>query len=99
MIAYLVSQSHDVWAFHWWKQKTSDRHLWLRNNLSTMVSQLFDSILFIVIAFGGTYELNTIGAMIISQYVVKVGIALLDTPFCYILVRIYGNYRKQIQRA
>jgi len=99
MIAYLISQSHDVWAFHWWKQKTSDRHLWLRNNVSTIVSQLFDSVLFIVIAFGGTYELRTIGAMIISQYVVKVGIALLDTPFCYILVRLYGNYRKQIQNA
>lgn len=99
MIAYLISQSHDVWAFHWWKQVTSGKHLWLRNNLSTIVSQFIDSVLFIGIAFGGLYAPKTIIIMILSQYMVKVGIAVLDTPLCYLLVRIYGNHRKQIQRA
>jgi len=99
MIAYLISQNHDVWAFHWWKQKTSGKHLWMRNNFSTITSQLIDSVLFISIAFMGIYPLKTIGVMIFSQYLIKVGIALLDTPFCYILVRIYGNHREQIQRA
>jgi len=99
MIAYLISQNHDVWAFHWWKQKTSGKHLWMRNNFSTITSQLIDSVLFIGIAFMGIYPLKTIGVMIFSQYLIKVGIALLDTPFCYILVRIYGNHREQIQRA
>lgn len=99
MIAYVISQNHDVWAFHWWKQKTAGRHLWLRNNLSTIGSQLIDSVLFIGIAFAGSYPLSTIGTMIASQYAVKVGIALLDTPFCYLLVRIYANNRKQVQSA
>ena len=99
MIAYLVSQNHDVWAFHWWKKKTGGRHLWLRNNMSTVVSQLMDSALFIFIAFVGIYPLAVIGTMIASQYMVKLLIALFDTPFCYILVRFYGHDRKQIQGA
>lgn len=99
VIAYLISQNHDVWAFHWWREKTAGRHLWVRNNLSTIVSQMIDSVLFIGIAFWGTVPPATIGVMILSQYVVKVGIALLDTPFCYLLVRWYGSDREHLQRA
>lgn len=99
MIAYIISQRHDVWAFHWWKKKTGGRHLWLRNNLSTIVSQLIDSVLFITIAFWGVFPPAAIGMMILSQYFVKIGIALLDTPICYILVRFYGSNREQVQRA
>lgn len=89
MLAYVVSQNHDVWAFHWWKEKTAGRHLWLRNNLSTMVSQLIDSALFITVAFWGLYPPAAIGKMVLGQYAVKMAIALLDTPFCYMLVRFY----------
>ena len=99
MIAYLISQNHDVWAFHYWRDKTGGRHLWLRNNLSTLVSQLIDSVIFIGIAFGGLYPLKTVLIMMGSQYLVKAAIAVLDTPFCYLLVRFYGNNREQIQRA
>ena len=99
MIAYLISQNHDIWAFHWWRKKTAGRHLWLRNNLSTIVSQMIDSVLFIGIAFWGTVPPATIGVMIISQYVVKVGIALLDTPICYLMVRLYESDRKHLQEA
>jgi len=99
MIAYVLSQRHDIWAFHWWKQKTGGRHLWLRNNLSTIASQLIDSILFITIAFWGVFSPSAIGIMILSQYAVKVVIALLDTPLCYMLVRFYGSNREQIQGA
>ena len=99
MVAYLISQNHDVWAFHWWRKKTAGRHLWLRNNLSTMVSQMIDSVLFIGVAFWGTVPPATIGVMIISQYVVKVGIALLDTPICYLMVRLYESDRKHLQEA
>ena len=99
MMAYIISQSHDVWAFHWWKKKTGGKHLWLRNNLSTIVSQLIDSVLFITIAFWGLFPPAAIGMMILSQYLVKIGIALLDTPICYILVRFYGGNREQVQRA
>jgi uncharacterized integral membrane protein (TIGR00697 family) len=99
MIAYLISQNHDVWAFHWWREKTGGRHLWLRNNLSTVVSQMIDSVLFIGIAFWGTVPPATIGVMILSQYAVKVGIALLDTPICYLMVRLYESDRKHLQEA
>jgi hypothetical protein len=50
-LAYIVSQNHDVWAFHFWKNKTKGKHLWLRNNASTIISQLIDSVIFITIAF------------------------------------------------
>ncbi len=83
LAAYLFSQYHDVWAFHFWRRLTTERYLWLRNNASTVVSQLLDSVVFITIAFYGTMPL---APLIVGQWVVKVGIALLDTPFVYLLV-------------
>jgi uncharacterized integral membrane protein (TIGR00697 family) len=83
LTAYLFSQYHDVWAFHFWKRVTAGRFLWLRNNASTIVSQLLDSVVFITIAFYGAMPL---APLILGQWVVKVGIAVLDTPLVYLLV-------------
>jgi len=83
LLAYVCSQKHDVWAFHFWKRVTNGRHKWLRNNLSTMTSQLIDSVIFIGIAFWGVVPY--LGQMILGQYIVKVVIALLDTPLFYAL--------------
>ncbi len=91
MIAFLISQHHDVWAFHFWKNRTGGRYLWLRNNLSTLISQLIDTLIFITIAFAGKFPAEAIIAMITGQYIVKVIIALLDTPFMYLCVRIYRS--------
>ena len=85
LTAYLVSQHHDVWAFHFWKKVTKGRHLWLRNNASTVVSQLIDSSIFITLAFYGVFPDPVVFSMIITQWLVKVGIALMDTPFVYLL--------------
>jgi hypothetical protein len=85
LTAYLFSQYHDVWAFHFWKRVTTERFLWLRNNASTIVSQLLDSVVFITIAFYGSLPVMP---LIFGQWVVKVGIALLDTPFVYLLVYV-----------
>jgi len=85
LTAYLLSQYHDVWAFHFWKRMTTERFLWLRNNASTIVSQLLDSVVFITIAFYGSLP---VVPLILGQWVVKVGIALLDTPFVYLLVYV-----------
>ena len=85
MTAYLISQNHDIWAFHFWKRKTKGKYLWLRNNASTAVSQLIDTTLFITIAF---YGILPIVPLIIGQYVVKLIIAAIDTPFCYATVNI-----------
>ena len=86
MVAYIFSQLHDVWAFDMWKRKTKGKHLWLRNNLSTVVSQVIDTIIFIVIAFAGIVPNSALLPMITGQLVVKWIIALADTPFCYLIV-------------
>jgi uncharacterized integral membrane protein (TIGR00697 family) len=86
LIAYLISQFNDIWLFHKIKDMTNGKHLWLRNNVGTIFSQLFDTIIFIVIAFYGTMPTSVLIGMISSQWMVKVLIALLDTPFCYLLV-------------
>lgn len=83
LIAYLASQSFDVWAFHFWKRLTRGRFLWLRNNASTVVSQLMDSALFIFIAFGGQMD---VVPLIIGQWVIKCAIAALDTGVVYGLI-------------
>ncbi len=86
MTAYLISQFHDVWAFHFWKEKTQGKYLWLRNNLSTATSQLIDTGIFIVIAFYGTGA--PLLALIVGQYIVKLIISICDTPIVYLLVSI-----------
>ncbi len=83
LTAYLVSQLHDVWSFDFWKRRTSGKHLWLRNNVSTLVSQLLDSVLFISIAFYGQLP---IFPLILGQWLVKLVIAALDTAVVYFLV-------------
>lgn len=85
LVAYLASQSWDVFLFHLLKDKTGDRFKWLRNNASTMSSQIIDTLIFITIAFWGTVP--NIWVMVASQYVIKFCIALLDTPFFYLLTR------------
>ena len=83
LITYLVSQHHDVWAFHFWKKKTKGKHLWFRNNASTIVSQLIDSVLFVTLAFYGVFPIIP---LILGQWVVKIIIALIDTPFMYCIM-------------
>ena len=85
LIAYICSQSWDVFVFHKLKDKTGNSKKWLRNNSSTMTSQIIDTAIFITIAFWGSVP--NIITMILSQYLVKLVYALLDTPFFYILTR------------
>ena len=85
LTAYTISQAHDVISFNFWRNKTKGKHKWLRNNLSTMTSQIIDTAIFITIAFWGLVP-NLLW-MIVSQYVVKAVIALIDTPFFYLLTR------------
>ncbi|MFQ5867531.1 MAG: queuosine precursor transporter [bacterium] len=79
-IAYLVSQYHDIWAFHFWRKVTKGKYLWLRNNASTFVSQFIDTSIFITIAFYGSMPVFT---LIKGQYIIKLLIAILDTPVVY----------------
>ena len=100
--AFFFAQMHDVWAFHFWKKVTKGKWLWLRNNLSTITSQLIDSVLFMFIAlwyipeflikylpfientspkFTAAYVLT----LLIPWWILKVVMAIADTPFVYIL--------------
>jgi uncharacterized integral membrane protein (TIGR00697 family) len=90
--AYLVAQFHDLWAFHFWKKITGGKHLWLRNNASTFSSQLIDSVIFTTIAFaplpllGGTISWSQLPTFVGIYWVLKLIVALLDTPVVYGLV-------------
>jgi uncharacterized integral membrane protein (TIGR00697 family) len=84
LVAYLVSQHHDIWAFAFWKQKTSGKYLWFRNNASTFVSQLADSVVFTLIAFLGVFETEVLVEIIVTTYILKLIVAVIDTPFLYI---------------
>ena len=88
MVAYLVSQNHDVLAFEMWKKVTGGKFLWFRNNASTVVSQGIDTTIFILIAFVGIYSFDDILNMIWITYLIKIVVAIIDTPLVYILVNI-----------
>ena len=96
LCAYLLSQYHDVWLFHIIKHRTNDKHLWLRNNASTAISQLLDSVVFIVIAF---YGVMPIWPLIFGQWVVKLIIAAIDTPLVYGVVWLLRNTQKSSSEA
>jgi len=83
LLAYLISQSFDVWLFHRIRQATRGRHLWLRNNLSTMTSQALDTALYSLVVWWGTVSLTTAIQLALAKYVFKLVIAAADTPFIY----------------
>lgn len=84
LLAYLVSQFHDIWAYHFIWKRTGPKLLWLRNNGSTWISQLIDSVIFAVVAFIGTFPVKVVFQIILSTYLLKIIVALLDTPFMYL---------------
>lgn len=98
LIAYLIAQSVDVRLYHFWKRLTKGKHLWLRNNASTTVSQLVDSTAIITILYlaGNLGDaINNVGAVIIlilNSYLFKFFFALFDTPLMYLGVRLLRNY-------
>ncbi|MDJ0938271.1 MAG: queuosine precursor transporter [Woeseiaceae bacterium] len=83
LIAYLISQRFDVWAFHKIRSMTGERWLWLRNNGSTMASQAVDTAIYSLIVWWGTVDLQTALALGAAKYVFKIAIAAIDTLFIY----------------
>ena len=96
MLAYLVAQLIDVRIFHYLKKVTNEKKLWLRNNLSTIFSQLIDTIIVnsIFLYFGLNLGWDIIIKIIIASYLFKIIIALLDTPLVYIGVHYTRKYIK-----
>jgi uncharacterized integral membrane protein (TIGR00697 family) len=88
LLAYIVSQNWDVIVFHRIRDITDGEALWLRNIGSTLTSQFIDTVIFISVAFvvfQGLPLEQAVG-LVIGQYVIKVAIAVLDTPFVYAVV-------------
>ena len=85
LTAYIISQLFDVFMFQKIKEMTNDKYLWLRNNGSTLLSQLIDTSIFVPIAFIGTYSTNIVVSIFVTTYVIKVIVAFLDTPFVYLI--------------
>ncbi len=102
MAAYLVAQLVDVHLFHFWKRVTGGRHLWFRNNASTMISQLVDTVAVILITYvvGGLAGVLDDGRPVAAQlmlliatgYAFKFAWAAFDTIPFYVGVRILGRY-------
>ena len=88
LVAYLISQNLDVLIFDKLKSRHGNKKLWVRNNASTMASQLVDTSLFLTIAFIGTMPFGALLLMIASQYVFKFVVTILETPLVYGLVAL-----------
>jgi len=86
MTAYLIAQMVDIRLFHFWRRLTKGKHLWLRNNASTVLSQLLDSALVVMVLFVGIWPPRQMLDVILDLWLFKASIALLDTPFFYLAV-------------
>lgn len=88
LAAYLISQFHDVWAYAFWKRLIPGRtSIWVRNNASTIVSQLLDSVVFTLLAFVGTVPPAVLFEIFITTFVIKAIVAVADTPLVYLASR------------
>jgi hypothetical protein len=89
-VAYLVAQFVDIRIYHFWKKKTKGKHLWLRNNFSTISSQFLDtfSVLFLLCTFG-IIEWDLFGKLLLSGFLFKLLVALSDTPLLYFFVFLF----------
>ena len=85
MTAYLSAQLIDVRMFHFWKKLTNNRHLWLRNNGSTIFSQLVDTfaVLFLLCSLG-SISWDKFSMLFINGFIFKILVALIDTPLFYL---------------
>jgi uncharacterized integral membrane protein (TIGR00697 family) len=87
LLAYLISQSFDVWVFHRIRNATGGRHLWLRNTGSTLLSQAIDTLIYGLVVWWGLVDLVTALQLAGAKYVFKFVIAVVDTPFIYLACR------------
>lgn len=105
LAVYTISQFIDVWLYHKWWSFTENRFndkrkfLWLRNNGSTLISQLINAFLFNFFAFLGVYDFMTVLSISISTYVIYIFTSLLDTPVVYLARRIYEKKQEKQEKT
>lgn len=97
LAAYIVSQNFDVYFFHWLRAYTAGAHLWFRNVVSTATSQAIDTVIFVTLGFwlvpgllglGEVLPGDVVWQLIVGQYLLKLVIVGLDTPFVYAIVHL-----------
>lgn len=90
MMAYLLAQFVDIQIYHFWKRLTNGKHLWLRNNFSTWLSQLVDTLAILLLLCGfGVIAWERFMGLLAAGFIFKLIIALLDTPLLYLGVYIF----------
>lgn len=90
MLAYLFAQFIDIRIFHFWKQKTNGKHLWLRNNFSTFSSQFIDTLTVITLLCSfNVLPWSLFKTLLISGFLFKIVVAILDTPILYLVVYLF----------
>ncbi|MCR5723881.1 MAG: queuosine precursor transporter [Treponema sp.] len=94
LLAYVICELYDVWAYHtiweWSNKRWGNRraYLWLRNNGSTLVSQLINVVVFNLLAFAGVFTWDIIIQILIFGYAIFIITSLMDTPFLYLARKI-----------
>lgn len=92
MLAYLFAQFIDIKIYHYWKRKTNGKHLWLRNNFSTFSSQFIDTLTVITLLCSfQVLPWSLFNKLLISGFLFKILIALLDTPILYFIVYLFKS--------
>ena len=94
MLAYIIAQLVDVQLYEFWKKKTKGKMLWLRNNGSTIFSQLVDTTLVVIVLFTGVKSSTEIVSIITDGWLFKVVCAFIDTPVIYVSVFLIRRYFK-----
>lgn len=92
LLAYIASQYHDIWSYHAWRRLLPEtRYLWVRNNFSTLVSQAIDTLIFTTVAFAGVFDAGVFWSIVITTYLLKAVVALMDTPCIYIAKYLFDK--------
>ncbi|MEK7539191.1 MAG: queuosine precursor transporter [Patescibacteria group bacterium] len=94
LVAFVIAEYQDVLSFFFFKKHIGEKYFWLRSNLSNIWSQLFDTVVFMSIAFIGVYPIKTILLIIIPWWIYKVVMGIFYTPLSYLgihILRKYGN--------
>lgn len=96
-LMYFIANIADVYLFNKIKEKMNGKKLWLRNNVSTILCNCLENFGFIILAFAGIYDFNTIISIAVSTSIIELIIALCDTPFLYIARRMKNGKRTELE--
>lgn len=93
MLAYLLAQFVDIKLFHFWKKLTKGKHLWLRNNFSTILSQLLDTLTVLLLLCSlDALDWSLFGTIFVSSFLFKVIVAIFDTPLFYLFTKLIKKH-------